>query len=349
MLRLYEGGLVVTAAALVVALVRRAVDELDVDRVIELGETESVRGALARLLADPSLEIGFRRDSQFVDEKGVTLELPPASERRTTALAPEDGIIVLHDPAIVLGPGLVRAISRSLRLTSEHARLTAETADRVAQLRASRRRLAHARERQRALLARRLDEGVERRLLAVAAALQDAKPESDATAAAVARVQLRLEAARQTLESLALGLQPAPLAAEGLAGALYALVDRSPVPIALDVDERRFDAAVEHAAWLVCSEALANVTKHARATTVAIRVSVEGDALALEVRDDGVGGARLEGSGLSGLAARVEELGGELRLDSPPAGGTRVRAELPLGRTSEVEHAGRDLVVRGAR
>lgn len=198
-------------------------------------------------------------------------------------------------------------------------------------------------------MARRLHEGVERRLLAIAASLLDAEPESNTTAVAVARARARLDAARETIESLARGLQPGPLAAKGLAGALRALVDLSPLPIALDVDGRRFDAAVEHAAWLICSEALANVTKHAHATAVAIQVSVDGDALALEVHDDGVGGARLNGSGLAGLAARVEELGGGLRLDSPRAGGTRVRAEIPLRRIREVEEAGRDPVVERAR
>lgn len=330
LLLLYEAGLLVTAVALVVAVARRGVEEIVVDRVIEFGETDSVRDALARVLGDPSLQIGFRREDRIVDEKGVTLALPSAPECRVTELAPETGTIVVHDPAVVLGERLVRAISRSVRLTSEHARLQAEAVDHVAQLSASRQRLALARGRQRALLSRRLHTGVERRLLAIAEALKDAEPETETLAAALERARHRLDDARETIDSLAGGLQPTMLAATGLTGALPSLTEGSAVPVRLEVEDRRYDAAIEHAAWLFCSEALANVTKHARATAVEVRARVEDDVLRLEVFDDGVGGARLEGSGLAGLAVRVGELGGAMRLESPQGGGTRLQAAIPL-------------------
>ena len=100
--------------------------------------------------------------------------------------------------------------------------------------------------------------------------------------------------------------------------------------MAVEVSSRRFPAAVEAAAYFICSEALANVAKHARASRASIRVAAEEGLLTVEVADDGVGGANPSGgSGLRGLADRVESLGGRLMVESPPGGGTRVAASLP--------------------
>ncbi len=93
----------------------------------------------------------------------------------------------------------------------------------------------------------------------------------------------------------------------------------------------RVDEEVERATWFVCSEALANVAKHASASSATISVRDRAGRLLIDIGDDGVGGADLgAGSGLSGLADRVEALGGRLALDSPVGGGTRLSAELPL-------------------
>ena len=96
--------------------------------------------------------------------------------------------------------------------------------------------------------------------------------------------------------------------------------------------EERLDESIEVAAYYVVSESLANIGKHARATTVTIEVTRECDELVVEVVDDGVGGADSErGTGLRGLADRVEGLGGQLRVWTPSGGGTRVRAQMPCG------------------
>ena len=178
----------------------------------------------------------------------------------------------------------------------------------LAELRASRRRLALARGRQRALLARRLREGAELRLAGIEAALEDVEPTP-----AVAEAVERVGAARDAIAALARGLQPPLLAAEGLAGALTALAASSPVDVSLRVDDRRFEAAVEHAAYLVCSEALANVAKHAGASEVELSVAARDGRLRLGIADNGRGGADSRGSGLRGIAERVEELGGTLQ------------------------------------
>ena len=95
----------------------------------------------------------------------------------------------------------------------------------------------------------------------------------------------------------------------------------------------RYDADVEATAWFVCAEAVTNAVKHAGATSAAIRIIRRDDQLVLTITDDGAGGADdTRGSGLRGLADRVEALGGRLAVDSAPARGTSVTAELPLGR-----------------
>ena len=105
------------------------------------------------------------------------------------------------------------------------------------------------------------------------------------------------------------------------------------MPVKLNVDiEDRLDESIEVAAYYVVSESLANIGKHAHATTVTIEVIRESDELVVEVVDDGVGGADTErGTGLRGLADRVEALGGQLRVWTPSGGGTRVRAQMPCG------------------
>jgi signal transduction histidine kinase len=103
------------------------------------------------------------------------------------------------------------------------------------------------------------------------------------------------------------------------------------VPVELTVPDTRFASPVEAAAYFVCSEALANAGKHAAASHAYIDVSERAGALVVSVRDDGCGGATLDaGSGLRGLADRVQALGGRLSVTSPTGAGTRLVAELPL-------------------
>jgi signal transduction histidine kinase len=103
------------------------------------------------------------------------------------------------------------------------------------------------------------------------------------------------------------------------------------VPVGLNVTQSRFPAPVEAAAYFVCSEALANIGKYAKASRAAIEIAQRDGVLCVSIDDDGRGGANLDaGSGLRGLADRVEALGGRLRVDSPPGKGTVLSAELPL-------------------
>jgi signal transduction histidine kinase len=103
-----------------------------------------------------------------------------------------------------------------------------------------------------------------------------------------------------------------------------------PVPVGIDVEPARLPAAVESTAYFVVAETLTNVAKHARAASAEVSAHVERGALRIEVRDDGVGGARADGSGLRGLADRLAVLDGRLAVVTPPDGGTLVTAEIPI-------------------
>jgi signal transduction histidine kinase len=110
------------------------------------------------------------------------------------------------------------------------------------------------------------------------------------------------------------------------------LADGAPVPVEVSVTGSRLAPPVEAAAYFVCSEGLANVAKYAAVSRAAISVTSGAGTIVVTVSDDGVGGANPgRGSGLTGLADRVEALGGTFRVDSTPGRGTRLAAEIPLG------------------
>jgi signal transduction histidine kinase len=132
------------------------------------------------------------------------------------------------------------------------------------------------------------------------------------------------------LSELARGIRPSALTTGGLSAALAELASRAPVPVEVSMDAGRFPAAVEAAAYFVCAEALTNVAKYASAAFVRIEVHRDAGRLVVEIVDDGVGGADPgRGSGLRGLADRVEALGGRLSVHSPAGNGTRVLAKIP--------------------
>jgi signal transduction histidine kinase len=127
-------------------------------------------------------------------------------------------------------------------------------------------------------------------------------------------------------------MHPATLTEHGLGASVRELAERSPVTVEVAVPATRFPPTVEAAAYFICAESLTNVAKHAEASRVHIGITQENGQLTVVVVDDGVGGADpSRGSGLRGLCDRVEALGGSLAVESPPGGGTRVRAELPCG------------------
>ncbi|HYQ10150.1 MAG TPA: ATP-binding protein, partial [Gaiellaceae bacterium] len=136
------------------------------------------------------------------------------------------------------------------------------------------------------------------------------------------------------LREVSRGIHPTILTEAGLGPALRALARRSEIPIHVDVRlDERLPTEVEAAAYYIASEALTNVAKHARASTVELSATHDDRILSLEVRDDGVGGVDpARGSGILGLTDRVEALDGTISIGSPLQGGTRLRVQFPIAR-----------------
>ncbi len=205
-----------------------------------------------------------------------------------------------------------------------------------AELRSSRQRLVEAGDRERRRIERNLHDGAQQHLVAIALLLRRARARLGSGEAEPAELlelaEREFDAALAELRELAQGIHPAVLTERGLDPALRAVAERSPVPVrALDVPVERFGEGVEACVYYTIAEALTNVAKHAHATAATVTVVADGGVVVVEVSDDGVGGAgRASGSGLRGLTDRVEALGGQLRLESPPAGGTLLRAEIPI-------------------
>jgi signal transduction histidine kinase len=156
--------------------------------------------------------------------------------------------------------------------------------------------------------------------------------QADARGPAFVREALeQAERANVELRELAHGILPGVLTRGGLRAGMSALASRMSIPVAVDVAVDRLAPAVEATAYFVVAEALTNVAKHAEAGSASIAARMQENALVLEVRDDGVGGARTDGTGFLGLADRLAVVDGRLHVESPPGGGTLVAATIPAG------------------
>ncbi|WP_163510850.1 sensor histidine kinase [Fodinicola acaciae] len=209
---------------------------------------------------------------------------------------------------------------------------------RLENLAASRAGAIDAADAERRRIERDLHDGTQQRLTALAMSLGMARESlGDPTDPAAQAIAAAHEEAKQTLaelRSFVRGLHPAVLSDRGLDAALSGLASRSPVPVRLNVSvDRRPSATVESVAYFVVSEALTNISKHARASTVDITARRDGDLLRLTIVDDGRGGAveNGAGTGLRGLRQRIAAVDGTLHLDSPPDEGTTMIVELPCG------------------
>ena len=317
------------------------------DLVVELEHTPpgSVRDALARALGDPTLELALwlpeRRS--YVDAQGRPLALPARrSERAVTVLGPAEAPVaaLVHDPLLLERPALLASVGAAARLALENERLQAELRAQLAELRASRARIVSAGDEERRRLERNLHDGAQQRLLSLGLALQliraELGPEANGAGSLLGEAEAELGAALAELRELAQGIHPAVLTEQGLGPALRTLAARASLPVEIEaVPDTRLPAQVEAAAYFVVSEALANVAKHARASSVFLSVACENGSLVVEVADDGVGGAEAKaGSGLTGLADRVHALDGDLTIESVPGQGTLVRAALPYARVA---------------
>jgi signal transduction histidine kinase len=297
-----------------------------------------LRDLIARALRDESLTLAYwlPEYGRWADADGLPVTLPgPGVDRGVTVL--EQGgdpvAALIYHPALRDEPELVAAVGAAAAIALENSRLEVELRARLQDLRRSRLRLIEAAQGERRRLERDLHDGAQQRLIALSlelALLRDGLADRDA--------RQRLEHARhevavslQELRDVARGLHPAVVSGHGLAVALESVAAHTAMPLALRVEVPRLPENIEVAAYYVVCECLANTGRHAAATSAAIDVRLAGSTLVVQVTDDGVGGADpAGGTGLRGLADRVEALDGRLQVSTPPGGGTRVRAEIPV-------------------
>ena len=331
-------GLLIPVAIVLGAIQARLARGNVAELAMELGRGVPVGGLqpiLARALRDPSLQIAFPAPSGegFVDPDGRPAP-SPAPGRATTRLEREGEVLALliHDPAIELeDPGLVEAVGAVARMGLENERLAAQVRAQLEEVRASRERIVEAADAERRRVERDLHDGAQQRLVALAMRLDLARQTTGASAALLDEATTELRAAVAEVRDLARGLHPTILTESGLGPAIEALAERTSVPVSVQAPARRFPPNIEAAAYFVVAEALTNVARYAGASSVRVEIQAHGDTLTVAVRDDGMGGADPDrGSGLRGLTDRVAALGGRLAIDSPPEGGTTVRADLPL-------------------
>jgi signal transduction histidine kinase len=201
-------------------------------------------------------------------------------------------------------------------------------------LAASRARIVEAADEERRRVVRDLHDGAQQRLVHTIVTLKlagRAFESGDGEAESLVREALQYaELGNAELRELAHGILPAALTHGGLRAALDTYVSRLDLPVRVDVPDERFPADIEASAYFVVAEALTNVVKHSHAGSAEVAASVDDGTLHLEIRDDGTGGADPNGNGLVGMDDRVTALGGRLNIESPPGGGTRVAATVPL-------------------
>ena len=219
-----------------------------------------------------------------------------------------------------------------LRIFAARAGAELERRNQAAALAASRARVIEAADAERRRVGRDLHDGAQQRLLAVSNLLRVARSKPESAESLLEVAESELTAAHAELRELARGLHPVALTERGLPAAIESLCGSSSLSVWLDVCADPLPDEIAAATYFVVAECLTNASRYGQASEIRVRVAREDDGLHLEVADDGVGGADpSKGTGLLGLADRVEVLGGRLDVHSPAGEGTRISAVLPLG------------------
>ena len=303
--------------------------------------SRDLRELLARALRDPTLSLIYwlPQYGSWADQDGNPMTLPgPETDRRVTIVKQngEQIAALVYDATLGEEPDLVEAVSAAAGIALENGRLEAELRARLQELHGSRTRVVEAQQNERRRLERDLHDGAQQRLVALALELGMLAEKSDtdpATQGRLKRARSEVSESLNELRDVARGLHPAVVSGHGLAVALESLATVTPLEVELKTDGLpRLPEQLEVAAYYVVSESLTNAAKHAQASRVSVELRVDEDTLVAEIIDDGIGGADSErGTGLRGLADRIEALDGRLRIWSAAGSGTRVRAEIPCG------------------
>jgi signal transduction histidine kinase len=315
--------------------VRAFVDDVREGR----SEPERVGAVLAAALRDPSAELFFRLPASeaYADALAGVIADPPHDGRAVTSVEHrgQEIALLMHAPALLDRPDLLRSVLAAASLAIEIARLRLEVRLQLAEVEDSRARVVRAGYEERRRLERDLHDGAQQRLVTLGIVLRrlqrslprEARILGPALDSAVDEIGRAIE----DLRTIAAGMRP-PRLDEGLAAALADLARAAPVAVELETTHERFPSQVEAAAYFVVCEAVTNAVKHASPSRVRVEATVVGETLRLVVADDGVGGATLAGgTGLTGLVDRVEAQGGTLLINSQAGAGTRLEAEIPCG------------------
>lgn len=291
---------------------------------------EAGLGSARRALADPGLRLVRLRDEPLPE---------PATGEAVTVLE-RDGVrlgALVHDAALLEEPELLEAVAAAARLALDNERLAAEAHARLREVQASRQRIVEAADAERVRLERDLHDGAQQRLLGLALRLRMLERRAaDAANLALAdeldALAAEIDATLGEIRTLARGIRPPALAEVGLEVALEALADRLGLRVEVDVQtSAALPDAVEATAYFAAAEALANVHKHAAASSARVEIAEKDGQLVVWVADEGLGGADpAAGSGLVGLTDRLEALGGSLRVESAAGAGTTLVAAIPL-------------------
>jgi signal transduction histidine kinase len=298
-----------------------------------------VRELLAESLGDHSVAIAYWLPDRgmFVDESGQRVELPDPTTGRAWTAVEQDGrpvAAIVHNAALETTSELVQAAAAAAALAIDNERLKADLRARVEELRVSRLRIVEATDAARRRIERDLHDGAQQQLVALALELRLLRGRAgdrEDLVTAVDGLSERLSSALAELRELARGIHPTILTDRGLAPAIDALAERTPVAVDATVEVTdRLSKPVEAAAYFVVAEALTNVVKYAQASNVEIAVRQVNGQVLVDVSDDGVGGVDVgAGSGLRGLQDRLAAVDGEMDIHSPPGAGTRLRARIP--------------------
>jgi signal transduction histidine kinase len=300
------------------------------------------RSVLADALGDPTLTVAFWRPQQgeYVDACGYPVQPPAGTEGRSATIVRQDGdplAMIVHDRALNAEPGLVGAAAGAALMMLENARLEADLRASVADLQASRARLASAADAGRREIERNLHDGAQQRLVALRMRLADAEAHvvsDDELRRSLGELGADAEETLDELRSLAQGVYPAVLVDHGLAAALSSVARRAPLLVHLEAaPATRFAPEIEAAVYFCCLEAIQNAAKHAGAgATVTVNVRAHAGRVAFEIGDDGLGfdfdDVRC-GQGLTNLHDRVAAVAGEVHIASRHGAGTTVRGDVP--------------------
>ncbi|MGW6930024.1 sensor histidine kinase [Lentzea sp. NPDC054927] len=307
----------------------QAIEDLQHRVHTQAAQPEELEEALRAALRDPTLRVGLLLPSStgFVDAEGA-----PVAD---TGLVPitlggtQIGVLA----SATTTPAVLRVVASAAASLVEVSRLRGELATALREVEASRARLVQAGDAERRRLERDLHDGAQQRLVSLGMAMRLAQRQLP-TGSVDVHVLLdqgvaELATAIAELRQIAHGLRPTSLD-DGLHSALAALTNKLPVPVALEIMSEPLADDIATTAYFVAAEAITNAAKHARASTITVRVTQQADEVNVWVKDDGCGGADPSGgSGLAGLADRVAALGGSLRLYSKPGRGTTIQAVLP--------------------